>query len=148
MKRTTAIRPACPDDLRDLFLLGESVFPELSGWEAPALAELLSAPGCLAFVALQRKKITGFIIGTVIPKYGESLSVIHWICVAEKQRGRGIGRMLCESFFSESRSRNRSRCSVEIQGEVRDAVHFFNKIGFTEKAPAVILEFNLKNSDS
>lgn len=131
-ERGIIIRKTSESDLRQIYLTGiaEPVFAELPlAFSAENLAEIYSSDNSVCCTAVQRKKVLGFIIGSV---QGDS-SEIHWFMVKEKLRKNGIGSELLNQFLYHSKKHGASHFSTAVLKNSSDAVRFFRGREFTEE---------------
>ncbi len=74
-------------------------FAERSEAEAYFRRTYLSYPGIaeqrVLFAADQRNHVTGSCIAWHDPRFGQTVSSLHWLVVDGSHRGKGLGRALC-----------------------------------------------------
>jgi putative acetyltransferase len=124
-------------DARDLFLEYESAIgfdlcfqdfdrevAELPGEYAPPRGALLLAMaeerpvGCVALRALD-----------------ERTCELKRLYVRPVARGRGVGRLLCETVIAEARSRGYDRMRLDTVPQMAEAIALYRALGFTATGP-------------
>lgn len=77
------------------------------------------------FLALEEKKIIGYLIGTA-PFAG--VSSIYWLAVNKEYQGRGIGKKLVNKFISFLKKKGAHKINLSITN--RKNIPFYEKLGF------------------
>lgn len=96
------------------------------------IAELLTDPGSLAFVATSdgAKRLVGYILGRVA---GEDSEVL-WIGVDAPWRRNGIGGLLIGGFERTARNVGTKRVIFEVAVDNEPALALYRKAGYTQAA--------------
>lgn len=129
-ERGIIIRKISESDLRQIYLTGieEPVFADLPfTFSAENLAELFASDNSICCSAVQRKKILGFIIGSV----QNGSSRIHWIMVKEKLRKNGIGSGLLDRYIHLSKKQNAGDILIAVSKNVPETIKIFTNREFT-----------------
>lgn len=115
--------------IRDLYkehsLLRPDYYDEI---ESINLSELLNASN-LKSIATDGGEIIGFVRGEVVGTKNK-FAVVHDIFIDPLQRGKGVGSMLMNDFYTKAKAAGAH--SVRLQVDVRNAaaVSFWEKEGF------------------
>ncbi|HEX8215822.1 MAG TPA: ribosomal protein S18-alanine N-acetyltransferase [Allosphingosinicella sp.] len=96
-------------------------------WTAPQCAGLLPMPGVWLTLARDGECVIGFAMGRAVAREAELLL----LAVREKDRHRGIGRQLLESFVERATALGSRRLHLEVR-EGNHAVKLYSRAGFTE----------------
>lgn len=101
-----------------------------SEWNAASLMELLSHPGCTAFVARvgQPPQTAGFIVGQVAADEAEILTL--GVCAGWQRRG--IGRRLVEALGRAAGKAEARRLYLEVAASNAAALALYRRLGFEE----------------
>jgi GNAT superfamily N-acetyltransferase len=117
-------------------------YPMLPGLERLLQREVergLRLESCEIWIAEFEGRACGFVFAEVengrdAPTTGATTAWIHELFVAEEARGRGVGRALvgrAERFFE---SCGRPRTAVRVETGNREALAFWQHLGFVERA--------------
>ena len=84
-------------------------------------------------VVLFAETSCGEIVGTVALKAeDEDTFELAKMAVAEKERGRGIGRLLCEAAIERARARGAKKIVLYTNTILEPAIRLYRKLGFDE----------------
>ncbi len=126
------IRKTIEADLPQIYSIGknETLLSELPyPLNSDNMAEIFSSLNCISFTAVRKKKVLGFIIGTV----KDNQSRIHWMMVKENFRRAGIGGELLKFFMENSKKNRADDFLIAVFKNDPYAVNFFTKYGFSLK---------------
>ena len=132
MHRDIIFRNIIEEDLRSIYLegLNEPEFFDLPfAWNSEIIAKLFASDGSISFAAMKKKKLIGFIFGSI----ENDRSYIHWIMVAEKFRKTGIGQELLRLFTEASKERGIEKFLTSPVKNSHKIIEFFAKNGFSVK---------------
>lgn len=94
-------------------------------WSAEAVARILTLPGCWALVAGNATP-TGFVIARVAADEGEIVNLV----VAERDRGKGIGRSLVAAALEHAAGRGAVTMYLEVAEDNAAARALYEAAGF------------------
>lgn len=100
------------------------------------LADIFASEKSICYSAVRKKKVLGFIIGSV----NEGISHIHWMIVKESFRRAGLGSELLEKFLKNSKKINADIFFIAVIKNNPHAVNFLTKNSFTVKENFVELQ--------
>ncbi len=139
------------DDLAPVFHLGEHLFtarevPNLyRTWDEYDLVELFQSDSELCLVAMARKKVVGFALGTTMEKERSAwkYGYLAWLGVAPEFQGEGVGARMV-AMLRERMTRLGARIMmVDTEADNEEAVRFFRKLGFAKPQKHIYLSLNL-----
>lgn len=86
----------------------------------------------LVYVAVVDLEVVGYIHFDIINMtyYDFDICEICDICVSEKFRRKGIGKLLCEAVFEDCKKRDINHFSVTASFKNESAISFYKKLGF------------------
>ncbi len=89
----------------------------------------------VAFVAIKDEKVVGFVSGDIREKEEDKIlqSEIIYIFIKKAYRGKGISKMLVESFLEWSKENGVEQVYVEIGADNDASISLHKDIGFREK---------------
>lgn len=90
----------------------------------------------ITFVAGEKKKISGFLMGYILDMSLYKIAVIDDIYVLKEQQKKGIGKKLVKSFIKECKKRGIKTIFTITPKKNETAKEFFQHIGF-KKLPSV-----------
>jgi len=126
------IRKTVEEDLHQIYSEGkdEPSFSSLPFEFTPEnLAEIFASQNSICFTAVRKKKVLGFIIGSV----KDDESRIHWLMVKEKFRKAGIGEELIKSYIEISKNSGAENFLIAVFKNISETVKLFNNNGFSIK---------------
>jgi ribosomal protein S18 acetylase RimI-like enzyme len=153
MKQGVEIRPVRIDDLRGVFILGKELFgtagPVTTSWSELNLAEIIADNFEISFVAVYKKIIAGFIIGTIENDgINDGTASILWLCVRRFEQYDIAGDLL-HAFHQCLIEKNVYTIKTEVATSQAELIEFYRKFGFTETEHVLIMEnFLSKNKRS
>ncbi|PKL38542.1 MAG: hypothetical protein CVV44_11715 [Spirochaetae bacterium HGW-Spirochaetae-1] len=100
-------------------------------WNVEHIASLLTTDMSLSFVALQGKKLIGFLIASAENNYDSPSVGIACLAVAPGLNGRGIEEKLLDGLKNEMIHRHIYSAGVELPEDNIDMIAIFNKYGYT-----------------
>jgi ribosomal protein S18 acetylase RimI-like enzyme len=125
------LRPATAADADALAVLLTAAFP---GWDWPVdqvRERLLDTPDV---VCTWLATIDGTIVGTaseqLVAEAGDTVGSVHWVAVAEGQRGRGLGRVLTAAVVDGLWARGVSSIRLDTQVDRPNAIALYAGFGF------------------
>jgi hypothetical protein len=137
------------DDLRSVFLLGKELIGAEGDcprpWNKANLAETIA--GCLetSFVALYKKKVAGFLIGTAAS--GAPAASVIWLA-SQRFEGIDVPGDLLLAFRHITAEKNIGKIQVSAPRSRPDLIAFYKKFGFTSSEEVLIMEnFLPKNTE-
>jgi putative acetyltransferase len=92
-------------------------------------------PGGHIFMAVDGEEVVGCC--ALIP-HGRGAFEVAKMAVAERRRGRGIGRQVLEYTVAQARSLGATLLYLESNSKLADAVHLYESIGFRHLSPEEI----------
>jgi ribosomal protein S18 acetylase RimI-like enzyme len=107
------IAPMDLDHVRQVRDLGRQVFDTTkkpyTSWSLTTIAEHLDTDQGACWVALDKERVVGFVLGSMTFELRDDWAYLEWIAVAPDQQGKGIARRLvdkcCTALFDEGASR-------------------------------------------
>jgi L-amino acid N-acyltransferase YncA len=99
------------------------------------LRKNLQKESFIAYIAESEDKILGFISGDISQKDEDNTlqSEILYIFVKKPYRGKGISKMLLESFIEWSKEKGAEEIYVEVGAENEASINLHKKLGFKQK---------------
>lgn len=130
------IRKTAESDLREIYL-SSAENPELRscGFTAEHLADLFASEESIMFSAVRKKRVLGFITGSL--REGEA--EVETVFVREKFRGSGIGSSLIENFIRRAKKCGADNFFIAVHEKNANSIKFFRGNGFTAEGSAVYL---------
>lgn len=95
-------------------------------WSEKALADTLAAPGGIGLVAWLGREPAGYFLGNRVGEEAE----VYRIAVTPRFRKMGVGKKLMETFLTETREAGVSSWFLEVRSRNREAIGFYESIGF------------------
>lgn len=133
------IRDTTEEDLPLIYSIGltEPAFQGLPfSFNAGNLADVFASEDSICLTAARKRKVLGFIAGII---KGDQ-SAVTWMMVNEKFRGSGIGEFLLLKYIGSSEYKGAGNILIEISESNTEAVHFFNRFGFSGDSTVVKLK--------
>ena len=154
-KRKIEIRTATIDDLSAIFHLGEKVFTsqEYSNlyrtWDEYEVTHLFNSESEYVIVAVSKKRVVGFAMGTIIEKARTAWNYGHllWLGVDPDYSRMNIGTLLFERFRELMETAGISMLIVDTQANNEPAVNFFQRKGFENPTEHVYMTLNLRKEE-
>lgn len=143
MISTIAVTPIEPGDLAAVLALNAACVPEVGTIDATQLADLVRE-STVAAVVRDDDGVAAFVLALAPAANYGSLN-FRWFCeryshflyvdriaVAERCRGRGLGRRLYDAVFGAARARGDSlvTCEVNLLPPNPDSLAFHERLGF------------------
>ncbi len=142
------IRELKLDDVRELFLTGIKIFSGENNiclpWNEENLGDALAGCAGLSIVAMDKKKIAGFIIATIENNSQKKVRIV-WAGVINPLKGKGVEERLYSAFMDRIKKLDFMNVEIIIQNSNGYLINFFKKIGFTEKETYISLQFKILN---
>ena len=137
-----AIRPARESDAGAISELNVQLGYPASAIEVQGrVAEIANCPHQAVFVALVDGRVIGWVEVAVTRHVQSSpYALIGGLVVAEGQRGRGIGRMLCHAAEDWSRQQGINTVRVTSRSTRLDAHRFYLRDGYREVKKSLVFE--------
>ncbi|MGV3490013.1 MAG: GNAT family N-acetyltransferase [Devosia sp.] len=125
------LRRAADSDAFALSALLAVAFPAWS-WSAERVREvLLDGPDvACTWVAISGGEIVGTASEQLIGEDGAAVGCVHWVAVAESQRGRGLGRALTAAVVEGLWRRGVTSIRLDTQDERIAAIAMYAGFGF------------------
>jgi ribosomal-protein-alanine N-acetyltransferase len=119
----------CAADLDRVMSVMNDSFEPCYGeaWTAPQCGGLLPMPGVWLMLAQDESEVVGFALGRAVAQEAELLL----LAVKTKDRKRGVGNLLLESFVVGAAQRGAQRLHLEVR-EGNHAVNLYRRAGFTQ----------------
>jgi hypothetical protein len=142
------IRPLEIDDLSEVFVLGGELFSGKNFrfsrvWSEKVLAEILANSLEMSFVALRKKILAGFLIGTTVEDGSDGMSAeIIWLGARGLEQS-DTGHGLIEAFIAGCAERNIRNIRIEITADESDLIEMCRKSGFYQTGQISIMERTL-----
>ena len=95
-------------------------------WTAPQCAGLLPMPGVWLTLARIGGEVVGFTLARTVLREAELLLLV----VKRKDQGRGVGKLLLDSFIERAAARGASHLHLEVR-DGNHAVKLYHNSGFT-----------------
>lgn len=140
------VRPLRIDDLSSVYTLGLSLLsPSLRGsdWTHELVSSILVDNLEYSLVAIDRKKIIGFLIPEVIPS--NQTVKIKWLCVTPGIHAERTATSLFNAFKSTHHIRSIERLCMYVPEDAVALMPVLKKIGFTDTGNIRILEVTLNS---
>ena len=132
------------NDLGTVFDLGSKYIlksgADSPDWNAKNLSDILSNSLDLSFIAVRKKDILGFLIGT--NSENKSYNIL-WLLVMEKYKEKGIEDALYNYLLNEISALSINKIVVQIKDNKDELINLYKKYGFTETNQISTLEHNL-----
>lgn len=93
------------------------------------LPELFDASN-LKIVATENDNVVGFVRGETVTKSDKVVAVIHDIFVDKRNRGKGTGAVLMQTFYQEARSAGATILQLQVDTKNQTAISFWESEGF------------------
>ena len=122
--RPIAIRPIEAEDLAEAAHLHAEALD--TGWTEHDLRRAIEDPAFLVWISNDDGRLTGLIAARVVADDAELLSLV----VDSRDRGRGIGRALCETMLASVSGRGVRRVFLEVAEDNVPAVALYGRLGF------------------
>jgi ribosomal-protein-alanine N-acetyltransferase len=128
------IRRASPADLEAILAIeqacAEAPHWSHSLWLAALSGEQWEEPMRASFAAEGNGGIFGFAVASRAGELAELESVV----VSESERGKGIGKALCQQVMNWSRKAGASELELEVRASSDVALALYRSLGFVEQA--------------
>lgn len=156
MENNITIRQMEFEDLIDVFHLGEKIFSAdkwvnlYRTWDEYELMSFFMSDEDTCLVAEDdKKKIVGFVLGTVIEKKRSAWNYgyIVWLAIALGLRGSGLGKRLVKHVIKLFKKEKVRIVLADTQAENKGALSFFKKLGFEHEIPHVYLSKNIDEEE-
>ena len=98
----------------------------------------------LSFVAREDGKV----VGAVLSGYDGRRGYLHHLTVAEKHRGKGLGKKLAKQALSKLRLIGISKCHVFVFADNTPAQSFWQHLGWTERKDLKILSKSIQHLET
>ena len=129
MHKDIIFREIIEEDLHSIYAEGLNE-PELIdlpfAWNSENIASVFASDGIISFAALKKKKLIGFIFGSIT----EDKSCLHWIMVSENFRKTGIGKELLRLFTETSKERGIEKFLTSPVKNSHKIIDFLANSGF------------------
>jgi GNAT superfamily N-acetyltransferase len=138
-----SIRPATPGDADAVAgLLGELGYPSEVEPSRRRIVQLRRNAADQVLIAATREGILGLASLHVMPVFhrDDHLCRITAFVVAERHRGRGVGRQLAQAVVDFARKRDCFRVEVTSGRDRRGAHAFYRRVGFTQAGPRFFVD--------
>ena len=99
---------------------------------------LIRNPG-LSFVAMDGEEI----VGAALCGHDGRRGYIHHLAVADSHRKKGIGRSLVNRCVFALMRIGIAKCHLFVFGENRDAIDFWNRVGWTQRVELMMMSQQL-----
>ena len=139
MHKDIIFRKIIEEDLHLIYPegLNEPEFIDLPfAWNSENIAKVFTSESVISFIALKKKKLIGFIFGSI----ENDTSYIHWIMVSEKFRETGIGKELLRLFIEASKERGAEKFLTSPLKNSHKIIEFFSSNGFSVKDTYSVLQ--------
>jgi len=143
-KSSIKIRKINIDDLENLYSTGVSILETQETpqtWDPLQISEILSHSMDLTFLAMSRKKITGFIIGH-IPDH-KNFAEIYRLGIITPLKKSGLDEALFNIFSKEALQMGAKSIKTDFQINCKELMNFFKKIGFTESGQNITMRLDI-----
>ena len=139
------------EHLAPVFYLGERLFtlsasPSLyRTWDECEVIDIYRNDPDSCLVAEQEGRAVGFALGTIIDKRNSprKYGYLVWFGVDKDLAGRGIGQRLFARFREVMQEQGVRMLLVDTEARNEDALHFFEKSGFSSPRDHVYLTLSL-----
>lgn len=95
----------------------------------------------LSFIAL----LDDTIVGSALCGHDGRRGYIYHLAVHQKYRYRGIGRALVEQCLDAIRMRGIDKCHIFVFSSNREAISFWERVGWTERVELTVMSRNVKS---
>ncbi|MCI8514181.1 MAG: tRNA (adenosine(37)-N6)-threonylcarbamoyltransferase complex dimerization subunit type 1 TsaB [Lachnospiraceae bacterium] len=95
-------------------------------WSEQALSETLAAPGSKAYLVCLGREPAGYFLGKCAGDEAE----VYRIAVTPRFREMGLGRLLLETFLTETGKEGVSSWFLEVRSRNREATALYESLGF------------------
>lgn len=151
-RRAATIREMRLDDLPAVFALGERLFRTGRWralrwtWDEYGLVDLFATDGDFCLVAEQDDALAGFVLGSLLEKRRSAWTYgyVEWLGVSPEAARRGIARALVERLTERFAEAGARILLADTDVENREAVAFFEKLGFGRAVTHVYMTMNLR----
>jgi ribosomal protein S18 acetylase RimI-like enzyme len=136
------IRKTVEDDLPQIYAEGmnESQFSKLTFlFTAENIADIFASADSICFTAVRKKKVLGFILGSV----KEKDSFLCWIMVKDKFRRAGIGKELLKMYVKVAEKSGVKEFIIDVYKNNAESVKFFTDNGFEMIENFIELQFKV-----
>lgn len=125
---TIEIRSCRPSDHQQLLHLWQEVFGYTEQRHCPekVLTDKLGQEDDLVFVAVCEGRVTG----SAMAGYDGHRGWLYLVAVDRQWRRQGLGAQLVDYAVDELRRRGCSKVNLQVRGGNRQAVGFYEKLGF------------------
>ena len=125
------IRKVGPSHIANLIALASET--NLNPWTAQNYLDELQTPNAVMLVLEDENARTiGFIVGRVVTSANDGVfdAEVYNIAVAPKERGKGRGQFLFDSFMKTCQAHPISTVWLEVRESNRHAIDFYTRNGF------------------
>lgn len=107
----------------------------------------LGFPGSYLFVAEQDGQVVGMLSFSIRPNlyHAGSCCLVDELVVAEKARGRGVGKALVQRLLLHAKEAGCAEASLSVMPGNTQAREFYRSLGFTDEA--VLMEIHFEPDD-
>jgi ribosomal protein S18 acetylase RimI-like enzyme len=131
--RVLKVRQYEPADFSRLVEIDQSCFTQAIAYSAEEMHYFLALPSAIPLVAVDGRRILGFIIADVFRPRRASRSVgkVITIDVAPEAQHRGVGTLLMSSAEAELKQAGCAYVSLEVAVDNEPALNFYKKHGYS-----------------
>lgn len=143
------IRKACEPDADAISGLMTSLgYPETQSFIRARVSQLISHPDEELLVATRGPAVIGVISLHFIPQLAVSGNFcrISYLCVAETERGNGVGTALESRAAEIAKERGCDRIELHCHARRADAHRFYNRQGYSESPKYLLKSLAGRNS--
>ena len=97
-------------------------------WQEDSVYKAVANKDKVMIVAKYKSRIIGLLFGSSL---NGGVGSIIWVAVSRDQRGRGIGKLLCEK--AENEYRNKGAHKIVLYTETLSGKRFYERIGYVHE---------------
>lgn len=122
-------------------------FGETASPTAGYVDTYLSFPGSHIFLAEQDGQVVGMLSFSIRPNlyHAESCCMVDEVVVAEKARGKGVGKALVQRLLLHAKEAGCAEASLSVMPGNTRAREFYRSLGFADEA--ILMEIHLRSND-
>ena len=107
----------------------------------------LSFPGSHIFLAEQDGQVVGMLSFSIRPNlyHAESCCLVDEVVVAEKARGKGVGKALVQRLMLHAKEAGCAEASLSVMPGNTRALEFYRSLGFADEA--ILMEIHFEPND-